>query len=62
MILNFLFLGYEPGELGGYEVKAGQRNSVMVRLKVKNAVLGQVVVTALGVLQKKAALDTRRRR
>jgi len=28
----------------------------MVRLKVKNAVLGQVVVTALGVLQKKAAL------
>jgi TonB-linked SusC/RagA family outer membrane protein len=53
---RFTFLGYEPGELAGYEVKAGQRNSVMVRLKVKNAVLGQVVVTALGVLQKKASL------
>ena len=53
---KFSFLGYEPGELGGYQVKAGQKNSVMVRLKVKNAVLGQVVVTALGVLQKKAAL------
>ena len=51
------FLGYEEGTYKGLEVKkAGQKNSIMVRLKEKNAVLGQVVVTALGIVQKKASL------
>jgi TonB-linked SusC/RagA family outer membrane protein len=54
---SFSFLGYEPGEFRGFEVKqASQKNSIMVRLKEKNAVLGQVVVTALGIVQKKASL------
>ena len=54
---SFSFLGYEPGEFKGFVVKqASQRNSIMVRLREKNAVLGQVVVTALGITQKKAAL------
>jgi TonB-linked SusC/RagA family outer membrane protein len=54
---EFTFLGYEAGEFKGFVVKqANQKNSIMVRLKEKNAVLGQVVVTALGIVQKKAAL------
>lgn len=54
---SFTFLGYEQGLYKGFEVKqAGQKNSIMVRLKEKNAVLGQVVVTALGIVQKKASL------
>ncbi len=54
---SFSFLGYETEELRAFEVKqAALKNSIMIRLKVKNAVLGQVVVTALGITQKKAAL------
>lgn len=54
---TFSFLGYEPASLNDFVVKqANQRNSIMIRLKEKNAVLGQVVVTALGIVQKKASL------
>ncbi len=54
---SFTFSGYEAGEFKNFVVKqAGQKNSIMVRLKEKNAVLGQVVVTALGVVQKRASL------
>jgi TonB-linked SusC/RagA family outer membrane protein len=54
---SFSFLGYDPGELKGFVVKqSNQKNSIMIRLKEKNAVLGQVVVTALGIVQKKASL------
>ncbi|HVY73358.1 MAG TPA: TonB-dependent receptor plug domain-containing protein, partial [Puia sp.] len=54
---TFSFLGYESASLNDFVVKqANQRNSIMIRLKEKNAVLGQVVVTALGIVQKKASL------
>ncbi|MEO7309414.1 MAG: SusC/RagA family TonB-linked outer membrane protein, partial [Chitinophagaceae bacterium] len=54
---SFSFLGYETAEIKGVEVKADkQKNLITIRLKEKNAVLGQVVVTALGIVQKKAAL------
>lgn len=54
---NFSFLGYETGDLKSLTVKEGnQNNALQIRLKEKNSVLGQVVVTALGIVQKKAAL------
>ncbi|MCW3117547.1 MAG: SusC/RagA family TonB-linked outer membrane protein, partial [Chitinophagaceae bacterium] len=53
---NFSFLGYEQELVNGFEVKGTEKNSVTVRLKEKNAILGQVVVTALGIVQKKASL------
>ncbi len=54
---TFTFLGYEAGTIKNLTVKEGnQNNSVSIRLNEKNAVLGQVVVTALGIVQKKAAL------
>lgn len=53
---HFSFLGYESAELKAIEVKQGQKNTIMIKLKEKNSVLGQVVVTALGIVQKKASL------
>lgn len=54
---SFDFLGYEAGEIRAFEVSPDkQKNNITIRLKEKNAVLGQVVVTALGITQKKAAL------
>ncbi|MGC4035578.1 MAG: SusC/RagA family TonB-linked outer membrane protein [Chitinophagaceae bacterium] len=50
------FLGYEQQLVSEYEVSGTEKNSLTVKLKEKNAVLGQVVVTALGITQKKASL------
>lgn len=51
------FLGYESARSSDFMVRPGsQKSALTIRLKEKNAVLGQVVVTALGISQKKAAL------
>ena len=54
---TFSFLGYDAGSLKNAIVKEENLNNpILIRLNVKNEVLGQVVVTALGIVQKKAAL------
>jgi len=55
--LTVTFLGYEHAIQEGVIVdQNAQKNSYSIKMKEKNAVLGQVVVTALGIIQKKAAL------
>ncbi|WP_301924142.1 SusC/RagA family TonB-linked outer membrane protein [Ferruginibacter sp.] len=54
---SFTFLGYYPETINGFVVKQGMpRSTLSVKLKERNALLGQVVVTALGIVQKKASL------
>ncbi len=51
------FLGYEDATSAGVVVSQNNKeNFLSIRMKEKNATLSQVVVTALGVVQKKAAL------
>ena len=54
---TFSFLGYELSSSNGLTVNQNAKeNFISIKLKEKNAMLGQVVVTALGIVQKKAAL------
>ncbi|MBC7424188.1 MAG: carboxypeptidase regulatory-like domain-containing protein, partial [Ferruginibacter sp.] len=54
---TFSFLGYELSSTNGLTVSQNAKeNFISIKLKEKNAMLGQVVVTALGIVQKKAAL------
>ncbi|HWC54698.1 MAG TPA: SusC/RagA family TonB-linked outer membrane protein [Chitinophagaceae bacterium] len=48
--LQFSYVGYEP-----YEIKAGTGN-VQVNLKIADATMGEVVVTALGIKKERKAL------
>ncbi len=49
-------VGYTPDTLGGYKINESSKISLSVTLRPKNQVLGQVVVTALGIVQKKISL------
>jgi len=49
-------VGYASDTLTGYQIDADSRLSLSVVLKTKNQELGQVVVTALGIVQKKVSL------
>jgi len=49
-------VGYATDTLGGYHINESSRLSLSVTLRTKNQVLGQVVVTALGIEHKKVSL------
>jgi TonB-linked SusC/RagA family outer membrane protein len=49
-------VGYASDTLGGYKINENSKLSLSVTLRPKNQVLGQVVVTALGIVQKKVSL------
>lgn len=49
-------VGYTSDTLGGYRIDENSRISLSVTLQTKNQVLSQVVVTALGIVQKKVSL------
>lgn len=52
----FSHVGYATDTLGGYMIKDNTRLALSVSLRQKNQELGQVVVTALGIVQRKTAL------
>ena len=49
-------VGYTSDTLGGYRINENSKLSLSVTLRPKNQVLGQVVVTALGIVQRKVSL------
>lgn len=55
---HFIFshIGYATDTLGGYIISDNTRLALSVNLHPKNQELGQVVVTALGIVQRKTAL------
>lgn len=52
----FSHVGYATDTLGGYIISDNTRLALSVNLRQKNQELGQVVVTALGIVQRKASL------
>lgn len=55
---NFTFtnIGYEPQTLSGYTIQKGTTLSLVVKMQESAEVLGQVVVTALGIRREKKSL------
>jgi TonB-linked SusC/RagA family outer membrane protein len=53
---TFSFVGYQEGELKGIRISSGKNSSILISLKKDDKQLGEVVVTALGITSKKAAL------
>ncbi|WP_343306896.1 TonB-dependent receptor [Chitinophaga niabensis] len=52
-IFTFTYVGYEPQLIPGFQIKAGEDNTLLVRMKVASSSLNEVMVIGYGTLQKK---------
>ena len=50
---TYSYVGYELTYVNGFKVNEGKGNSILVRLKQRSSVLGEVVVTALNIKRDK---------
>jgi TonB-linked SusC/RagA family outer membrane protein len=50
---TFTYVGYEPYQVKGFEIKAGVNNSLIVRMKDATAGLNEVVVIGYGAVKKR---------
>jgi TonB-linked SusC/RagA family outer membrane protein len=53
---SFTSIGYDKQQLRGYNLKDGASTNINVNLALKAGALGEVVVTALGIVRKKETL------
>ena len=54
--LGFSSIGYQPAVLNGFKVMRDQNSSILITLKLADSLMGDVVVTALGITTKKRAV------